>query len=60
MRQDDGSSVSVGMAYDHGCKPAQCKRVDCGVNETSDWRVLVLGSIRKGRMDGSNLPGCVT
>jgi hypothetical protein len=35
------------MAYDRGGKPVQCKRVDCGVNETSDWRVFSTGPIRK-------------
>jgi hypothetical protein len=47
VRQDDGSSVSVGMAYDRGSKPVQCKRVDYRVNETSDWRVFSTGPIRK-------------
>jgi hypothetical protein len=58
--QGDGSSVSAGMAYDRGCKPVQCKGVDYGVNETSDWRVFSTGPHTQGRMDGSNVLGCAT
>jgi hypothetical protein len=47
VRQDDGSSVSGGMAYDRGCKPIQCKRVDYGVKESSDWLVFRLGLRQK-------------
>jgi hypothetical protein len=56
VRQDDGSSVSAGMAYDRGCKLVQCKRVDYGVNETSDWRVFSTGPRTHGHMDENDQP----
>jgi hypothetical protein len=56
VRHDDSSSVSARMAYDRGCKHVQCKRIDYGVNETSDWRVFSTGPHTQGRMDGNDHP----